>query len=87
MRWYRAAAEQNFASDQDNPGVMYENGQGVPQDYVQAYLWFSLAAMRVSASGAEDRMNALGNRDRIAAKKTAAQIAEAERLTREWKLR
>ncbi len=25
-------------------GVMLENGWGVPQDYVQAHMWFNLAA-------------------------------------------
>jgi TPR repeat protein len=27
----------------NNLGALYANGQGVPQDYVQAYLWFNLA--------------------------------------------
>ena len=40
---------------------------------------------RFSASEAEDRMNALRHRDRVAAKMPEAQIAEATRLAREWK--
>jgi TPR repeat protein len=82
-RWFHKAAEQGFAPAQNNLGVMYENGQSVPQDYVQAHMWFSLAAARVSET--EYRETAMRNRDRVAAKMTATQIAEAERLAREWK--
>ena len=57
---------------------MYDNGQGVPQYYVQAHNWYNLAA----ASGNKD---AVKNRDIVAAKMTPAQIAEAEKLVREWK--
>ena len=64
---------------------MYAAGRGVPQDDVQAHMWFSLAAARFSASETEDRTTAITNRDRLATKMTAAQIAEAERLAREWK--
>ncbi len=31
---------------QYNLGVMYKNGQGVPQDHVQAHMWYNLAASR-----------------------------------------
>ena len=37
-------AEQGFASAQHNLGVMYEKGQGVPQDDKTALKWYSLAA-------------------------------------------
>ncbi len=62
---------------------MYEQGQGVPQDYVQAHMWFNLAASR-SPPGA-DHAKAVKNRDILAAKMTPAQIAEAQRMAREWK--
>ena len=38
------AAEQGNAAAQFNLGVMYENGQGVRQDYVQAVQWYRKAA-------------------------------------------
>jgi TPR repeat protein len=50
--------------------------QGVPQDYVIAHMWLSLAA----AGG-----NFTAERDFIAAKMTPAQVAEAQKLAREWK--
>ena len=57
---------------------MYANGQGVPQDYVQAHMWYNLAGASGDAEGAK-------NRDLIAQKMTPAQVAEAQRLAREWK--
>ncbi|MCD6274271.1 MAG: sel1 repeat family protein [Deltaproteobacteria bacterium] len=33
------AAEQGFAMAQRNLGFMYDNGQGVPQDYKKAVYW------------------------------------------------
>jgi TPR repeat protein len=57
---------------------MYAQGQGVPQDYVPAHMWFDLAA----AQGEKD---ATELRDSLAKKMTPAQIAEAQKLAREWK--
>ncbi len=61
----------------------YEGGQGVPQDYVQAHMWFNLAASRLPPG--TDRAKAVKNRDHVAKRMTPAQIAEAQRLAREWK--
>jgi uncharacterized protein len=84
-KWYRLAAEQGNATAQSNLGSMYYSGEGVPQDYVQAYMWVSLAASRFPPSATEDREEAARNRDVVASKMTPAQIAEAQRLAREWK--
>ena len=78
VRWYRKAADQGFARAQNNLGVMYSNGRGVPQDYVQAHMWLNLAATK----GDKD---AVEGRDQVARKMTTAQIAEAQKLAREWK--
>jgi uncharacterized protein len=77
-KWWRRAANQGITVAQSNLGYMYAHGQGVPQDYVQAYLWFSVAAARGDADAADDR-------DGIAHQMTPDQIAEAQRLAREWK--
>ncbi len=42
--WFRLAAEQGVADAQFILGVMYENGQGVPQDHAEAVRWYRLAA-------------------------------------------
>ena len=81
MRWYRLAADQGYARAQSNLGLLYENGEGVSQDYVQAHMWTNLA---VAQSSGEDRDRRERNRDIIAAKMTAEQVVEAQRLAREW---
>jgi TPR repeat protein len=77
VAWYRKAADQGVIDAQFNLGIMYVYGSGV-QDYVQAHMWWNLAAV----SGDED---AIKNRDKVAKKMTPAQIAEAQKLAREWK--
>ena len=64
---------------------MYDKGLGGPQDYVQAHKWWNLAASRFDASENEYRDQAVRNRDMVASKITPAQIAEAQKLAREWK--
>ncbi len=81
VRWYRLAADQGDADAQFNLGVRYATGEGVPQDDVQAHMWFNLTASR---STGEDRESAVSARDRARARMTAEQVAEAQRLAREW---
>lgn len=81
-KWYRKAADQGNARAQNNLGLMYAKGQGVPQDGAEAHKWFNLAA---SKSTGEDQKKFAELRDTIAAKMTPQQIAEAQRLAREWK--
>jgi TPR repeat protein len=77
-KWYRKAAEQGDATAQSRLGTHYGEGQGVLQDYVEAHKWFNLAASQGDKMAAKNRG--------IAAKlMTRAQIAEAQRLAREWK--
>ena len=78
MRWFRMAADRGHAKAQYNLGYQYAKGEGVPQDYVRAHMWANLAA----AQGVTD---ASKNRDAVAAQMTPAQIAEAQKLAREWK--
>ena len=51
----------------------------MPQDYVQAHMWLNLAA----AHDDEVKLATVA-RDDVAAKMTPAQIAEAQRMAREW---
>jgi hypothetical protein len=43
-QWYRKAAELGDVSAQGTLGSLYFMGQGVPQDYNEAYFWLDLAA-------------------------------------------
>ena len=85
QHWDRKAADQGDVRAQYSLGVLYAAGSGVPQDYVLAHMWSNLAASRTTASEAEIRNKAIETRDRVAAKMTREQIAEAQKLAREWK--
>jgi len=78
VRLIRPLAEQGNATAQYNLGVFYDNGLGVPQDKVNAYMWFNLSA-------AQGKPGAAAFRDLIARYMTPDQIAEAQKRTREWK--
>jgi len=80
-KWYRKAAEQGNADAQSNLGVMYAQGKGVTQDYIQAHLWLNLSAAGLKG---EEWEKAAKARDAVASKMTAQQLAEAQRLAREW---
>ena len=62
VKWYTLAAEQGTAFAQYNLGLMYNNGQGVPQDYETAVKWYTLAAEQGNASAQSNlgTMYALG---------------------------
>jgi TPR repeat protein len=77
-RLLRPLAEQGDALAQYNLGLMYNAGEGVPQDYVLAHMWLNLAVARGYTT-------AKTNRDIAANLMTSEQIAEAQRLAREWK--
>jgi hypothetical protein len=64
---------------------MLGKGEGAPEDCVEAHKWLNLAASHFPPSMAENREKALKMRDAVAAKMTPAQIAEAQKLAREWK--
>jgi TPR repeat protein len=49
VKWFRRAADQRDATAQFYLGVMYSEGQGVPQNYAEAAKWYRLAADRGDA--------------------------------------
>ncbi len=78
VKWYRLAVEQGDAVAQANLGLMYAKGQGVAQNDIQAYMWETLAA-------AQGNENASKGLEILEKQMTPDQIAEAQRLAREWK--
>ena len=76
--WYRKASEQGFGLSQFNLAEMYAGGLGMPQDYVQAYKWYSVANANGDTKGKFAR-------DVLEKQMTPAQIAQAQKLAREWK--
>ena len=79
----RKRAAQGHAGAQNNLGGLYEFGHGVTQDHVRAYMWYNVAAAHSTGDAQKDV--AAENRDEIAGRMTPAQIAEAQKLAREWK--
>lgn len=76
--WYRLSAKQDNALAQRRLGFMYERGDGVEKNYVQAYMWYILGT-----TGGADRGSA--RKDALAKQMTTEQIAEAEKLAKEWR--
>jgi TPR repeat protein len=83
-KWLRRAADQGVTTAQLMLGGMYGMGQGVPTDIISAHMWLNLAGATQSAAR-ELIQNAQEMRDMIARRMTPAQIAEAQKLAREWK--
>lgn len=79
-RWFRKAAERGNAKAQGALGLVYMQGRGVPRDFVQGYMWLNLAAAQGEETGSKGRDIAEGLM-------TPAQIAEAQALSRDWKLK
>jgi TPR repeat protein len=76
--WFSRAAEQGNVQAFAKLGWMYAQGRGVLQDFIQAHMWYNLAAVQGEPRAAEAR-------DALTKEMTPAQIAEAQRLAREWK--
>ena len=84
VKWYGRAAEQGDADAQVNLGLMYSAARGTSQNLVQAHKWFNVAASLYPLSDRGTREQALTNSERLAAKLSSDQSAEAEKLAREW---
>lgn len=78
VEWFQKAAEQDDANAQWRLGDLYRLGQGVPQNYVLAHMWFNISASRGDPT-------ALVLRNLVAKLMTKEQIAEAQKLARDWK--
>ena len=76
--WFSRAAGEEDALALAKLGLMYAQGRGVLQDFIQAHMWYNLSAARGEARSADAR-------DALAKQMTPVQIAEAQRLAREWR--
>jgi TPR repeat protein len=74
---YERDAKEGRADALYNLGLAYSTGQGVGVDLIAAHKWFNLAAVR----GVEA---AKSWRNQLAAEMVPGQIAEAQKLAREW---
>jgi TPR repeat protein len=79
VRLFRLSAEQGYAYAQYDLGNMYERGQeGIPKDYVLAYMWWNL-------SGSNGNKNTVHNREIIEKRMSPSQIEKAQEMARNWK--
>ena len=77
-KWVRLSAEQGETEAQFNLGRMYFEGLGVAQDWVLALMWTQLAATQGHEA-------AIQIQEVLKERLRDDQIAEAQRLAREWK--
>jgi len=78
VRWYRKAAEQGNTIAQAQLGNMYRLGKGISQSCIMAYMWLDISARGGNAA-------AKGLRRAVAEGMSPAEIAEAKRMSAEWR--
>jgi hypothetical protein len=78
--WYRKAAEQNDVTAQGILGVLYSFGQGLEQNYVEAYFWLDLAA---SVKGPEQEKYA-ANRQMVGTHITTDDVDAVQERVARW---
>ena len=91
-KWFLKSAAQGNLDAQSILGFNYASGRGVSQSLVEALKWSILAASQTAAIQNNPNAGALRdaaahNRDLFASKMNPAQIAEAQKLARQWKPR
>lgn len=79
--WYQKAAEQGDTGAQGTLGTLYSMGQGVEQNYVEAYYWLDLAA---AVKGPKQAQYA-ANRQMIGIHITADELAAVQEREATWK--
>jgi TPR repeat protein len=79
--WYRRAAEQGDSLAQYSLGLLYDKGEGVPRDIVEASKWLNLSTAAAPPSAREARARI---RDAVTTKMTRGEIARARLRALEW---
>ena len=80
LRWCGLAADQGHGGAMFILGRLYHTAHGVAQDFVRAHMWYNLATAHGYHNGKKWR-------DRLADDMSPRQIAEAQKLAREWNVR
>jgi hypothetical protein len=84
-KWYRFAADRGYAPAAYELARLYQNGEGVPRDVVSAHMWSNLAAAWMGPEAYIGKEQAVSLRRSLERSMTPEQIAEAQRLARDWK--
>lgn len=83
VKWFRQAAHKGNSNAQYNLGVMYAQGEGVAQDFVRALMWLNIAETDETKHPL-DKMTLFTAQATVRKLMTRNQIAEADKLAREW---
>ena len=75
LKWYAKAADQGHLDSKFNLGILYLNGNLIPQDYLQGHMWFDLAAR---AGDAEARTRLEDVKKAMSPEQIALSIARAD---------
>jgi len=76
FKWFRFAAEQDSTKAQIKLGEMYSRGEGVTSNQTQAFVWFSLAAMKSDNTASIERDNLAKNLNSEQLRNANVQIQE-----------
>lgn len=79
--WYYRAANQGHGEAQFALGMLYNKGEGVPRDFVLAYMWLNLSASQAVGENQDFKARM---RDAIATKMTVRQVQMAQGLALAW---
>ena len=82
METYREGIVYVLATAKGALGELYAMGLGVPRDYVRAHKWLNLAA--ASLPPGDERDYFAEGRDYLAVQMSPHEIADAQRMAREW---
>ena len=83
-QWYQRAADLGDPQALYNLGLAYAKGEGVSQDNVTAHMLLNVSAARFPVADGSRRAAAVSSRDVVAKELTSEQLAEAQKLAREW---
>lgn len=81
IKWVQQAAERGDPVAESRLGQAYVKGEGLPKDNVQAYKWFTLAAAQDDENANDIRVNIA----KVENQMTKEEVAEAQRLARDFK--
>jgi TPR repeat protein len=83
VAWFQRSAAHEKALAMSMLQYLHERGIGVNQNFLLSYVWGVLAASKLPPG--DTRTRVLNARDQLAARMTADQVAEAQRLASEWR--
>lgn len=78
VEWFKRSADHGYTKAQYNLGGLYAGGKGVKRNYITAHFWLNVCASSGDAKCAAQR-------DLVAQKMKAKDLAEAQRQAVAWK--